>query len=116
MKVQQALQALCDELVSLDPDTDSEWLDEENLRIDTCIGEAKDYLERRKDDPPSTEGLAESWVRKHAIDSETIPATESLEEEVGAMSNAFAGMRTNVRQSQYKEVSHHQTTQSYVSS
>ena len=49
VKVQQALQALCEELVSLDPDTDSEWLDEENLRIDTCIGEAKDYLKRRKD-------------------------------------------------------------------
>ena len=66
LEVKKALQAVCDELVTLSPDTDSEWIDTENLRIDTCVSEAKAYLERRANDPPSTEGLTDSWVDKHA--------------------------------------------------
>ena len=62
IEVQKAMQGVCEELMTIATDTDSEYLDNENLRIDTCIAEAKEYLERRKNDPPSTGSLCESWV------------------------------------------------------
>ena len=57
IEVQKAMQGVCEELMTIATDTDSEYLDNENLRIDTCIAEAKEYLERRKNDPPSTKNL-----------------------------------------------------------
>ncbi len=91
-KVQESLQAVCEELLNLAPDTDSEWLDNENMRIDTCISEAKGYLERRRDDPPSADALTESWVQKHAADNDlaTLPGTEGREDEISLMTNRFA--------------------------
>ena len=97
-KVRAALQAVCDELVSLDPDTDSEWMDEESLRIDTCISEAKGYLERRRDDPPSTESLCESWINKNQYkpNADSDYATSSRQDEcVDDVTDEFAAMRTN---------------------
>ena len=98
-KVQAALQAVCDELVSLDPDTDSEWMDEENLRIDTCISEAKGYLERRKDDPPSTDSLCQSWINKNQYkpnaDSAYDASSSRQDECVDSVTDEFAALRTN---------------------
>ena len=97
-KVQGALQTVCDELVTLAPDTDSEWLDTENLRIDTCISEAKAYLERRRNDPPSTEGLAASWVLEHAANSNFGLAPEASvtgDDTMKAVIEGFSDLRTD---------------------
>ena len=97
--VQKALQVVCEELMTLAPDTDSEYLDNENLRIDTCIAEAKEYLERRKDDPPSTNSLCHSWVQKHTALNEY----ESEDDSVNGVTRGLADMRatddTKVEQS-----------------
>ena len=105
-KVQQALQTVCDELVTLDPDTDSEWLDTENLRIDTCISEAKAYLERRRDDPPSTEGLADSWVKKHAFDGTDSKLTDTVSEVTQQLEGLSTHQHTIPKQQDYLKPAH----------
>ena len=93
LKVQQALQAVCEELNTLAPETDSEYLDNENLRIDTCVAEAKGYLDRRRDDPPSTDSLTQSWVRNHAAENDNVSLSDQLfTDEVDHVTDAFAAM------------------------
>ena len=88
LDVRTALQKVCDELYTLSDDVDSEWMDEENLRVDMCVSDVKAYLDRRKDDPPSAGSLTDSWVEKHAAvkDVVTIP-DEPLDDE-----GLFGGM------------------------
>ena len=95
LKVQQALQAVCEELNTLTPDTDTEYLDNENFRIDTCISEAKGYLERRRLDPPSTDPLTESWVHQHAAGNDLASVSDARPKDgVGVMTDDFAAMST----------------------
>ena len=106
-KVQQALQAVCEDLLNVAPDTDSEWLDNENMRIDTCISEAKAYLERRRGDPPSTEQLTESWVHQFAAERDfaSLPSEVAGEGEMKEVVDRFAGMGTNTSVHQRSEPS-----------
>ena len=87
IEVQKAMQGVCEELMTIATDTDSEYLDNENLRIDTCIAEAKEYLERRKNDPPSTGSLCESWVQKHNAVNDFV----SEDDAVSDVTKGFAG-------------------------
>ena len=99
IEVQKAMQGVCEELMTIATDTDSEYLDNENLRIDTCIAEAKEYLERRKNDPPSTGSLCESWVQKHNAVNDFVLEDDAVSD----VTKGFAGMRagddTNVETS-----------------
>ena len=88
------LQTICEELNKLDPTTDTEYFDNENLRIDICISEAQGYLERRRDDPPSTAPLTESWVCQHAVENENVYVSETGLDEVDVVSSQFAAMST----------------------
>ena len=96
-KVQQAMQAVCDELNTLAPDTDSEYLDNENLRIDTCISEAKGYLERRRNDPPSTDPLTQSWVDQNAAEMDILSVTDTGLDEVNNVADDLAAMSATGR-------------------
>ena len=49
---------------------DEEWLDELKINVDNCMAEVTDYLEARRDDPPSTESITDSWVRDNSLAAE----------------------------------------------
>ena len=70
--VRTTLHVVCDELATLDPDADMGYADKEDLRVDSCIGDAEAYLDRRRDDPPSTESLCDDWLQKHAAVNEEL--------------------------------------------
>ena len=83
--VRTTLHVVCDELATLDPDADMGYADKEDLRVDSCIGDAEAYLDRRRDDPPSTESLCDDWLQKHA----------AVNEELGSVSDtdSVSGVR-----------------------
>ena len=60
--VQDALITVCNELNELRTPSaaDIDWLEDIDHKIDSCSGEVQDYLEARKDDPPSTASLTKS--------------------------------------------------------
>ena len=45
---------LCVKIESLTDEEDTCWLEEVKMRFDSCAADVYDYLEARKDDPPST--------------------------------------------------------------
>ena len=63
------------------------------MRIDTCVAEATGYLDRRRDDPPSTDSLTQSWVRNHAAENDNASLSDQLfTEEVDHVADEFAAM------------------------
>ena len=85
------VQTVCDELATLDPDADVEYVDKENLRIDSCVGEAKAYLECRRDDPLSTGSLCEEWVQNHSAVNDFGSVSE--EDSVSAVTKDLSGLQ-----------------------
>ena len=87
--VRTTLHVVCDELATLDPDADMGYADKEDLRVDSCIGDAEAYLDRRRDDPPSTESLCDDWLQKHAAVNEelgSVSDTDSVSDRLKGLS------------------------------
>ena len=83
--VRGTLHGVCDELATLDPEADMGYVDKEVPRVHSCIGDAKAYLDRCRDDPPSMESLCDDWLQKHA----------AVNEELGSVSDtdSVSGVR-----------------------
>ena len=66
LRVYKELEAVCTTISSL-CEVNDEYNDIENVQadVDDCVAVVTDYLETRRDDPPSTESIVESWVVKH---------------------------------------------------
>ena len=54
---------LCLEISRLSNEDTTSWLEEVEMRVDSCTADVNDYLEARKDDPAST--YTESWIHNH---------------------------------------------------
>ena len=103
--VQKAIQAIHEELLSLESDPETDWIEVENHRIDTCVSEAKAYLEAREGEPASTASLAASWVRTHDVindlnlesdhqgDDDVIHTTTEETTEMDNLTASMAGMQ-----------------------
>ena len=61
LKVFAELREVCSDISSM---CDDEYNDIEDIRteVDDCMAMVVDYLEARRDDPPSTDSITESWV------------------------------------------------------
>ena len=75
MGVHKAAKELSEEFDTLAAEPDLDWIEELNLRVDTCIGEVQDYISSRQNEPASCASLTGSWVRRHA------PGNTELEEQ-----------------------------------
>ena len=68
LKVFQEITEVCLQISIL-----SDELDEKNdlelvkANIDSCVALVSEYLDSRRDDPPSKSSLCSSWVAKHAV-------------------------------------------------
>ena len=67
LEVHRATQTINDEILQLSENdqVDISWIEDVNFLVYDCISEVHEYLEARKDDPPSNPSIAESWVQKH---------------------------------------------------
>ena len=67
LEVQKAITELHDKIGALVELTEEDvtWMEDVNETVDYCSAEVKDYLEARKDDPPSEPSITQSWVEQH---------------------------------------------------
>ena len=65
IRVFEELHQVCDELRARVGDDEYNDLEEVRGNVDDCIARATEQLEARKDDPPSTDSLTESWINRH---------------------------------------------------
>ena len=61
------LTGVCNLIASCNGGEDDEFnnLEELRMEVDDCRALVADYLERRREDPPSSDSLTASWVAKH---------------------------------------------------
>ena len=69
IRVVEELQQVCNEIHSLAGDDEFNDLEELRAAVDDCIAMATEQLEARKDDPPSSDSLTESWINRHMPNS-----------------------------------------------
>ncbi len=84
LTVYQELEAVCINISVVTEGIGDEYNDIEEVRmaVDNCAAMVTEDLEGRKDDPPSTESLTESWVKKH------MPGNFESNSEVGSGSGS----------------------------
>ena len=65
LEVYQATKETFGRISSLVDSPDYEWMEAVDSTASVCIAAVEEYFEARRDDPESTEGLTENWVRNH---------------------------------------------------
>ena len=67
LTVYQELIGVCNLISTMNGGEDDPFNDLEEIRIDVddCSALVAEYLERRRDDPPSSDSMTASWVARH---------------------------------------------------
>ena len=65
LEVYQTTKETFGRISSLVDNPDYEWMEAVDSTVSECIAAVEEYFEARKDDPESTDGLSETWVRNH---------------------------------------------------
>ena len=86
LKVYQEITEVCLQISILAQDIDEKNdLELVKEKIDSCIAQVTDYLDSRRDDPPSTNSLCSTWIAEHTAMMENVSKGSRSSTDVASM-------------------------------